>query len=62
MSANRNNGKQKTTEDDKRQPKTTEDDKGRQTGIKTGTGIETGIKIKSSKTEYIELSIDEKIL
>lgn len=48
MSANRNNGKQKTTEDDKRQPKTTEDDKGRQTGIKTGTGIE--IKTGTEKT------------
>ena len=50
MSANRNNGKQKTTEDDKRQPKTTEDDKGRQTGIKTGTGIKTEIKTGTEKT------------
>lgn len=56
MSANRNNGKQKTTEDDKRQPKTTEDDKGRQTGIKTGTGIETEIKIKTG-TEHTAADI-----
>lgn len=56
MSANRNNGKQKTTEDDKRQPKTTEDDRGRQTGIKTGTGIETGIKIKTG-TEHTAAEI-----
>lgn len=53
MSANRNNGKQKTTEDDKRQPKTTEDDKGRQTGIKTGTGIETEIKIKTGTEKTV---------
>ena len=56
MSANRNNGKQKTTEDDKRQPKTTEDDRGRQTGIKTGTGIETEIKIKTG-TEHTAADI-----